>query len=89
MNIKQLIAIVVLSVTASTSFANSLATETVKWTTKENAGVFFDPDPQNAYIAYQAQACVKEPLKMMINGQYQRVIKVRCRQPNGLFKYIW
>lgn len=58
----------------------------VKWTTKADAGEFFDPNPQSKYIEHNGQACVKEVTGIK-NGR--QTIKVRCRQPNGEFLYIW
>lgn len=58
----------------------------VTWTSQANAGKFFDPDPRSKYIEHNGQACIKEAAGVK-NGR--AVVKIRCRQPNGQFKYIW
>ena len=60
-----------------------------RWTTKEDAGVFVDPDPTTQFIKYNNQMCVKEQMVGYLDGKSYNIFKVRCRQPDGSFAYIW
>lgn len=66
------------------------ATVVVRWTTEADAGQFYDPNPNSKYIEHNGQACVKDVVEWrIVDGKRQRIIKIRCRQPNGKFSYIW
>lgn len=92
MNIKlfAFIGLMFISTVVNASQYNQPQTEVaVRWTTQADAGVFIDPEPTNRFIEYNKQMCVKEQSIGTLNGQHHNIIKVRCRQPDGKFAYIW
>lgn len=58
------------------------------FTTKDNAGIFYDKDPENKLIAYQNQYCIKDQFLVVQENKKINVMRVACRQPDGSFAFI-
>jgi len=56
---------------------------------EKSGGTFLDENPTENMMIYGQQFCWKDQSKEEIDGKITEVFKLRCRQPNGKFCYLW